>query len=275
MGTTSSKVMIADEKHRKKVFQKEIQLQTKLDIPFDVQVAHYTPSTFPIVPVVTSNTIQICKETWKKLISIDVVNHYDQTTMSGMTAFYNDFYDKLAILDNNGKFEAVLSRHANGQNKISLKGNIIMRVMEFVLNIDPNDKNTKVELALLGKSHSQKAIRPWQYSVFIQILLATIASQLGTEASNTVMEAWVNLFSYTLQYMLPEAIKGKTLTTEIQVNTSMHEEERIARQVQEIVKLKKIQRNLRSGLHSSVLSTRTSFIVNGIINIETKLDAIS
>jgi hemoglobin-like flavoprotein len=67
-------------------------------------------------------------------------------------------------------------------------------------------------LYMLGKSHLQKAIRPWQYSVFVQTLLNTIASRLGNDATSEVMEAWVNLFAYVMQGMLPASIKGEDLS---------------------------------------------------------------
>jgi hemoglobin-like flavoprotein len=75
-------------------------------------------------------------------------------------------------------------------------------------------------LVILGKSHSRKAIRPWQYSIFVQTLLLTIASRLGTGATNNVMEAWVNLFAYVMHGMLPHAIKGQVNDRELNINTA-------------------------------------------------------
>ena len=45
--------------------------------------------------------------------------------------------------------------------------------------------------------------------------------ELRTEKENMaeVMEAWVNMFSFIMKSMLPMAIKGQTLETEIGINT--------------------------------------------------------
>jgi hypothetical protein len=46
------------------------------------------------------------------------------------------------------------------------------------------------------------------YAIFIETLLITVATRLGSDASADVMEAWVHLFAYVLKYMIPPAIKG-------------------------------------------------------------------
>ena len=123
-------------------------------------------------------------------MSSDVVDTFG-AKISGMTVFYIEFYNRLSVLDTNGRFEAILSRHSIEKNKIAAKGAILIRIINFVLRIENDDKSTQMMLYMLGKSHSQKHIRPWQYSVFVQTLLVTISSRLGTGATNDVMEAWV------------------------------------------------------------------------------------
>ena len=140
--------------------------------------------------------------------------------MSGMTVFYNEFYDRLEQLDSSGRFEAVLSRNTSGDNKIAAKGAILIRIIKFVLKIDTDTKDNQMMLFMLGKSHSQKAIRPWQYSIFVQTLLYTISSRLGVDATNDVMESWVNLFAFVMKSMLPPAIRGQVVETELSINTS-------------------------------------------------------
>jgi hemoglobin-like flavoprotein len=137
-----------------------------------------------------------------------------------MTAFYNEFYERLQMFDSSGKFDAVLSRHSGGQNKIAAKGAIILRIVNFVVRIQGDSKGNAMLLFMLGKSHSKKAIRPWQYSIFVQTLLNTISSRLGREATSDVMEEWVNLFAFVMQGMLPAAIRDQVVETELSINTS-------------------------------------------------------
>jgi hemoglobin-like flavoprotein len=182
-------------------------------------VAHFTPSSFPMIPTVNSQSSQLCTDSWSKIVG-HVVDTGDGNSISGMTAFYNEFYERLKTFDTSGKFDAVLSRHSGGQNQIAAKGAIILRIVKFVVRIDVDSKQNDMLLYMLGKSHSQKAIRPWQYAIFVQCLLNTISSRLGVEATSDVMEAWVNLFAYVMKGMLPPAIKGQVVETELNINTS-------------------------------------------------------
>lgn len=182
-------------------------------------VAHFTPSSFPLIPTINTQSSLLCAKSWAKIVSqcIQVDRH---TTISGMTAYYNEFYERLRIFDSSGKFDAVLSSHSGGHNKIAAKGAIILRIVNFVVRIQGDSKANTMLLYMIGKSHAQKAIRPWQYSVFVQTLLNTISSRLGREATSDVMEAWVNLFAFVMQGMLPSAIKDHVVETELNINVS-------------------------------------------------------
>ena len=226
-------------------------------VPLDVQVAHYTPSIFPLVPVINETINQLCTDSWKKIVSKKELQRDDQgnsngQVMAGITLFYNDFYSRLAEVDKNAKIEAVLSAHSSGgMNKIAEKGAIIIRIVNYVLSLKQNDAQTQQRLYILGKAHAKRKIRPYMYSVFVQCLLYTLSgnqsirtlthpdpaphpdpdppnpkptfdclftAQLGLEATHEVMEAWVNMFAFIMKTMLPLAIVGQTIETEIAIN---------------------------------------------------------
>jgi hemoglobin-like flavoprotein len=193
--------------------------RSKVEIPIDVQVAHYMPAFFPMIPIVSPRTNIILTESWKKIVSKDVIDSFGSTT-SGITVFYNQFYERLAVLDNSGKFEEVLLRYASGVNKIAAKGAILIRIIKYVVAIKEDTPEVQVMLRILGKSHNKKGIRPWQYSIFIQTLLYTIASRLETEATNEIMSAWVHIFAFVMNGMLPDAIKNNVVENEVAINTS-------------------------------------------------------
>ena len=117
------------------------------------------------------------------------------------------------------QIEAVLGSHTTGTNKIAEKGAIIIRIVNYVLSLSTNDEQTQFRLYTLGKAHAKRKIRPYMYSIFVQVMLYTISAQLGTHASQEVMEAWVNMFAFIMKSMLPLAIKGQTVETEIAINT--------------------------------------------------------
>ena len=200
------------------MFKAQMQMQRTINVPLQVMVAHFTPSSFPLIPTVNEQSSLLCTQSWGKIVA-QIVRVDDRAQISGMTAFYNEFYERLAMFDSSGKFDAVLSRHSGDQNQIAAKGAIILRIVKFVVRIKSNAQNDML-LYMLGKSHSQKAIRPWQYSIFVQTLLNTISARLGRDATSDVMEAWVNLFAYVMRGMLPPAIKGQVVETELNINTS-------------------------------------------------------
>ena len=209
-------------------------LSKKYSIPLEVQVAHYTPAIFPLVPIINSQINKLCVDSWKIICNKREMME-SGIELTGITLFYNDFYERLHTVDENRKIESVLSAHSTGLNKIAEKGAIIIRIINYCLSITKNDEQTQFRLYSLGKAHTKRAIRPYMYSIFVQTLLYTISNQLGLNATHEVMEAWVNIFSFIMRSMLPPAIKGQTLETEICINTKTEfSSENMKTQMQEI-----------------------------------------
>jgi hemoglobin-like flavoprotein len=188
----------------------------------EVQVAHYTPASFPLIPVITPATSAKIVASWDKIVRKEHIDENGAKT-AGITVFYNEFYEHLYKIDTAGKFEAVLARHVNGSNQIAAKGAIIVRIIKYICSVKDDSPETFKKLYTLGKMHNRLSIRPWQYSVFVQTLLLTISSRLGTEATNDVMDAWVNMFAFVLRSMLPPAIRGQVDEFEMNINTSKAE----------------------------------------------------
>ena len=78
----------------------------------------------------------------------------------------------------------MLASHTTGQNKIAEKGAIIIRIVNYVLSLHENDEQTQFRLYTLGKAHAKRKIRPYMYSIFVQVMLYTISAQLGTHATH-------------------------------------------------------------------------------------------
>ena len=239
--------------------QETFEAENLTTIPIEICVAHYTPASFPMNPKVSSTTSRVCEESWEKIVANDAKDELGRT-LSGLTIFYNEFYERLDQLDNTGKFEAVLSRGSSGSsNKAEAKGEILVRIIKFVLKIDADNYDNQLILYMLGKSHSQKHIRPWQYATFVQTLLYTIASRLGPYATNEVMEAWVNLFGFIMKSMLPAAIRGQVVETELNINTSSEfAAGKLAEEVQDIEDAKEVRRKMKKANGSMPSSTRDS-----------------
>lgn len=213
MGASKSKVFqkeraIDDVVREQAIFQ-------SFESSLAVHVSHYSPPQFPMKPEISRASIEVCKTTWAKILEPTTL---DGVEMSGMTAFYTSFYNLLEVYDKQGKFESVLTQHAAGLNPAAAKGAILIRIINFALAIDPeNEERTNHVMFTLGKSHNHKRIRPWQYSVFVQCLINTLSIRLGVVATNDVMNAWVNLFAFIMQRLLPIAIQGLVNESELEV----------------------------------------------------------
>lgn len=185
------------------------QLSTGAPISLAIKVAHFTPSTFPLAPDISTMAADRITESWKLLTEKDISDGCGNKT-SGTTVFCNEFYERLSTVDASGHLEARLTQNIEGTNKMQARVSILVRIIKFVIDIGGKDSpHVQKTLENLGKLHSLKGIKPWQYSVFLQVLLQTIAARLSEAATSAVMEAWVNILAFVLKGMLPAAITNQ------------------------------------------------------------------
>jgi hypothetical protein len=104
MGNGPSRVYL-DEKSKDEhygVLKAQRAIQNKIDISLQVKVAHYTPSSFPVLPRINAENAKLCAESWKKIVSTDVADPYGGPPKSGIIAFYTEFYDRYQLI--HGKY---------------------------------------------------------------------------------------------------------------------------------------------------------------------------
>jgi hemoglobin-like flavoprotein len=214
--TSSAQIIDIDQHHEKKT---KSLFSNKPQIPLIRQVAHFTPSSFPLIPEVSKDSVAMCRKSWEELLNKSYRNAYG-IEVAAITVFYNEFYRRLYMFDSNGAFDSILTKYSSkGGGNIAAKGAIIIRIMKYALTVQ-NNNECKENLLKLGRGHFRMQIRPWQYAIFVEMLINTIASQLGVLASPDIMSSWVHLFAFMLKYMLPSAIEGLTSATE--TNVAMH-----------------------------------------------------
>ena len=189
-------------------------------VPIELQVAHFMPTSFPLLPIVSEKATALVADSWKLLAETEIVDEHG-SKISGLTAFYTEFYRRLSAVDTKGHFESVLAKFSAGQNKIAAKGAILVRIVKFAVKTDFSSKDAERVLYQLGRSHNRMRIRPWMYSVFVTNLLLTIADRLGSKATNLVMEAWVHVFAHIMRAMLPIAIRGLVTNDEVTLNADV------------------------------------------------------
>lgn len=262
---SSTKLHLPHRDHKRgKIVTMQSKMQNIIKLPVQVQVAHFTPSNFPIDPIVSTEVNKLCLDSWAKILAQKSTNE-DGEEINGLVMFYSDFYTRLALFDAQGQFEAVLAAHAGGLDLMSAKGAILVRIIKFVLAIEADSPSTQVMLFMLGKAHTQRHIRPWQYSVFINCLLNTMALRLGDDGTVAVMGAWVNMFAFVLQSMLPAAIQGLVVETECSVATSSEFQEG---QLAEEIRVAESLRKARKGAYSEGKTSR-----GGLLDASSRIDA--
>eukprot|EP01041_Mallomonas_annulata_P007824 gene7824-16000_t len=176
-------------------------------VPVQVLVAHFTPSTFPLFPIISKKTTDLCRASWKIIMSQSIIDQYGIET-SGISLFYNSFYERLDQLDGGKNFESVLFRFTKGKNKIAARGAVLIKLINSVLRIEESGPWVEFGLRRLGQNHAKMGIDPWQYSMYVETILLTLSTRLGNQASDMVMEAWVHLFAYVTKHILPLAIRN-------------------------------------------------------------------
>jgi hypothetical protein len=184
------------------------------------QVAFYPPSGFPMCPIVTQETMNICRRSWARLM-LPVTK--GGKTIAGLTIFYTEFYAILSAIDQGGYFEKALLAHSSGGDTIAAKGGLLIRIINFSLSLDPdNPGEVDSRLAATGRVHKIRNIRPWMYQGFAEALLSTLQLVLRDNATPEVMSAWCNLLSLVMKKMLPAAIDGMVHPQEMDANFSGH-----------------------------------------------------
>ena len=87
MGNRSLRVLANDTDDSVTTVQQK--LSAKYKIPDEVKVAHYTPSIFPLVPLIHRTNTQLCKDSWKT-ITDNRGKTESGLELNGITLFYND-----------------------------------------------------------------------------------------------------------------------------------------------------------------------------------------
>jgi hypothetical protein len=96
MGSGPSRIYLDDKSKDENygVLKAQRDIQNKINIPLQVMVSHYTPSSFPVLPRINPLNTALCAESWKKIVTTDVADPYGGAPKSGITAFYTEFYDR-------------------------------------------------------------------------------------------------------------------------------------------------------------------------------------
>lgn len=95
--------------HVPSIIARQEALQKRVGFSLEVQVAHFTPSSFPMLPTINKRTSRLCEESWARILENESEDD-NNGKVSGMTMFYDEFYRRLEVFDTKGQYEAILVR---------------------------------------------------------------------------------------------------------------------------------------------------------------------
>lgn len=266
MGNIFNNKISEENRYNYILYNYQKHFQRKYTTPLKILVAHYTPATFPVIPILNKNNNELCYNSWKIITSTDVLDN-NNFRISGITAFYNEFYERLKIYDPNEIINTFLLHHSNGKNSFVAKCDILTRIINFAIGIKNDDKETQLRLFMLGKSHSKKNIKPYMYSIFIQTLLQTISVCLRLKATVEVMEAWVHQFAFIFKSIIPVAIKNQVIENEVFINISNTFENGInSKGIDKIRDYSHIQKGFQLLTHKKRVKPEPDVIVNNTLH---------
>lgn len=189
-------------------------IQKMCNIPLKDVTSQYMPSSFPTDPVITRESNELCCKMWNKIINDEIITDYGDK-ISGKTTFYNEFYLILDVMDYNGNIDDVLLKNSLDEDKKTTKLDILMRIVKNILNVKDSSPETQKRLYLLGKTHSEKHIKPYLYSTVARTLIQSVYVCSGDDATDEAMDAWINQIAFVMKYMLVPVIETQIEETDL------------------------------------------------------------
>jgi hemoglobin-like flavoprotein len=166
------------------------------EIPLAVLIEHYQPYEFPLCPVINSETQDLVRSSWSKIVKTEYDCADTQSgKISGHAFFYNHFFSQLfkRLNDFSRIFPDIRSR-----------ADIFSKVMAFCISIRVEEIDlVRCKLDHLGKMHKSIIHHPYLFGIYASNIHSTLRFCLGEHATQDVMSAWLHLLAFILRGMLP------------------------------------------------------------------------
>ena len=206
-------------------------------IDIQMAISHYMPPRFPMYQVIDQNDVTNFKELWDFIYH----NKSDGTrTQSLLSSLFDSFYDKL--------FERseTFKRFFGGDFKLRCK--LLTKQMMFFTTLDL-DHNVQKVFDDLGRMHTKMGISNWQYSLFVEVLLESLATVLGDHAEPVKMRSATRVVSFAL-YKLLEATLIPEIIEPFEMEVNFQGEPPLKKQREPDNNEKKKQSKINSGSSS-------------------------
>jgi hemoglobin-like flavoprotein len=141
-----------------------------------------------------------CTESWKTITG--VFHQYpDGKLVNGVDVFCMRFINNLEkndITEDRAIFNAFQPR--SGSRNVN-RAAILRRMVKYLLSIRFENKEQKLKLRALGRSHARIKIERPQMEVFSESLLETLMNFPGLRISSDVVGAWASLLRFAIDQM--------------------------------------------------------------------------
>jgi len=180
----------------------------------DQDIESYTPSFFIKNASVTTESTQLTKASWEKIVSGEapgfkqIQHRYAHTTC--LVFFYEEFYRQLFQLYPEVEILFQSSRIHQGRR-------MLRAVMGMAYLKDYNIREVEKKLIELATTHNKIGVLPENYAGFMTLIINVLKICLGADWSYNTEKAWVLTVSFFLQIMLPVSINQRGNMSPFQV----------------------------------------------------------
>lgn len=148
--------------------------------------------------VVSPAVMSACNVSWKRLIKIgsSEVGKSSYTRNKGFHSFCEIFFTNFVVFDAEG---TVVPKFVPLENSDCFSRNaLLMKIVSFCLSFPSSTSAVKAKLKAIGSSRCRVGISDFEFCMFAEVLLCTIATVVHSSAARSVLKDWSLLLSFVV-----------------------------------------------------------------------------
>jgi len=159
---------------------------------------------------ISDDTLKLCQDSFDQIVAGNYHSYKEalvageDTPRDALTFLVVDFYKSLFIRLPDAK--ALFSVQVDAQAEL------LSRMIHTVITLVQQDQKRACESILtdMGNMHNSMGVHPAFYGEFGYTFICTLRKHFGESFSEEVNNAWVKLFSYILNVLIPIAVRGQS-----------------------------------------------------------------
>ena len=204
MGTSSS--VAVREEGTLTIIQQDDESMNEFESALSIEttaIANF-PTSLPIKPNPNLRRRKMCRASWSKIGSqsrSDDCGFYTQ----GHTIFFRKFYEKIQkeTAKSSLNFSCIKLKRISGATVATN-----CRFVDYMLSI-ADTQAEKPNFQILNSTHQIAGVGGSQYGVFVTIFLMQLSESLGSDSSESILDAWAHLCGFTIAGILSAPCESK------------------------------------------------------------------